>query len=570
VARPKKRLDQLVRDGTFLARRHEQLLDGPELSWPTLAELQQRYDAADDDRLRRTIALDFERAVRAQLEAGPADRDLRAELAALGPAHSAEQVIGFFPRYLTLENGSPFALDRFQADFLREAYRRRRGRRVYRVVVFGATRGMGKTPLMSGLGTHAMVAQEHKPYVFQIAGSRDQAAVGTDFAEAWCEGGDLADFVRTKSRLLRCQATGGEYRILSSDGRLAHGRKPRVGLVDEWWLLMSYRETQAYVALATALHKHPEAWIGASSTAGYDMESQLGKVYKGALDLPDVEVSGDGCLTIARDEANGLLLWWYGAPEDADIEDPAIIRACNPASWIDPHELLRELNRPDTDELEWKRLHLNIWTRVKESWFPPGSWARLRSTTQLPVGAEIWVAIDAALTYDTSAVVWGGRLEDGRKLLSARVWSARHDVPHHVYVPGGRIRNELLERFIVDDLAARYNIRAVVYDPRYFETEAQHLDEAGLTVADFPQGSALMADACQHFYSDVTAGEGLAWYDPDDVLPKHVDGTAAVKTERGWKVFKLKSWSPIDATVGAIMCREAIELEMAKVEAFVL
>jgi hypothetical protein len=25
---------------------------------------------------------------------------------------------------------------------------------------------------------------------------------------------------------------------------------------------------------------------------------------------------------------------WYGAPEDADIEDPAIVRACNPLSTL--------------------------------------------------------------------------------------------------------------------------------------------------------------------------------------------------------------------------------------------
>lgn len=572
MARPKKSLDDLVRDRTFLARRHGELLEGGELPWSALAPLQAAYAAADDDAERRAIALDFQRAVRAgRFELDGANRDLRAELLELGPDRSPEQVIGFFPRYLRLEDGSPFVLDGHQQDFIREAFRRRRGRRVYKVVLYGATRGMGKTPLMSGFGTHALVAEPDKPRIFQVAGSKLQAATGTDFAADWVEEGDLADFVRAKSQLLTCQATGGKYRILSSDGRLAHGRKPRVGLVDEWWLFMTYRETQTYTALATALHKHLEAWLLAGSTAGYDMESQLGKVYKAALELPDVEVRNDGFLTIARDPDAGFLMWWHGAPDDdVDIENPAVVRACNPASWLDPHELVRELHRPDTDVNEWKRLHLNIWTRVKDAWFPPGSWARLRSATPLPGGAEIWVAIDAALTYDTSAVVWGGRLEDGRKLLGCRVWSARHDAPHHVHVPGGRIRNELLERFIVDDLARRYRIRCVVYDPRYFETEAQHLEDAGLTVADFPQQSALMADAYQHLYADVTAGEGLSWHDPDDVFPKHADATAAVKTERGWRVFKLKSWSPIDATVAAAMCREAIELEMAKVEAFVL
>jgi hypothetical protein len=55
VARPRKTLDELVRDGTFLARRYEGLLAGPILPQLALASLQEQYVAADDERLRRVI-----------------------------------------------------------------------------------------------------------------------------------------------------------------------------------------------------------------------------------------------------------------------------------------------------------------------------------------------------------------------------------------------------------------------------------------------------------------------------------------------------------------------------------
>ncbi len=36
------------------------------------------------------------------------------------------------------------------------------------------------------------------------------------------------------------------------------------------------------------------------------------------------ELEDRGSLLVYRDRANGVLIWWYGAPRDADIEDPAV------------------------------------------------------------------------------------------------------------------------------------------------------------------------------------------------------------------------------------------------------
>jgi hypothetical protein len=65
--RPRKSLGELVADGTFLARRHAELLAGESISDPTLAALRQLYRQAGDDRQRRRVALQFERLVRESL-----------------------------------------------------------------------------------------------------------------------------------------------------------------------------------------------------------------------------------------------------------------------------------------------------------------------------------------------------------------------------------------------------------------------------------------------------------------------------------------------------------------------
>jgi hypothetical protein len=59
-----KTLDAHVRDGTFRARRHRELLAGPVVEWSTLALLQSRYVATGHELERRAIGVEFERAVR--------------------------------------------------------------------------------------------------------------------------------------------------------------------------------------------------------------------------------------------------------------------------------------------------------------------------------------------------------------------------------------------------------------------------------------------------------------------------------------------------------------------------
>jgi phage terminase large subunit-like protein len=221
---------------------------------------------------------------------------------------------------------------------------------------------------------------------------------------------------------------------------------------------------------------------------------------------------------------------------------------------VSPRDLLKELNRADTREADWRRLHLNQWTATKEAWLPAGRWRALTAETEIPRGADIYVAVDAAKKYDTSACAWAYRTDSGGIIVRVRVWSAREGIPFHEFVPGGRIRNDLVEAFIAETLATQYRVREVVYDPRYFDTQGERLADRGLVVAEFPQASAAMADAYQHFYEACLAGTIV--HDGDPVFAAHVDAAAAVLTESGWRVYKLRSSNPIDALVASAMARE--------------
>jgi phage terminase large subunit-like protein len=570
MARPAKPLAQLVREGNYRARRdtHRLLLAGPDLPWPGFALLQQRFRTATSEPERRAIALEFQRAVNlvqqqaAAAEEGPSER-LQAELCRLGRPGSSKQLLEFLPAYLRHPKGplrgQPFQPEPWQRAFLREFYRRdSKGRRLYRLGLLALPRGNGKTGLAAALAVYELVNRADAPEIYFAAASKEQAGIALSFARSFVEQGPLLDWVTVK-RGLTCSASSGSLRVISSEGALQHGLAPALAIIDELWAFENRRQQEAYTALSSALHKRRDAYLLAISTAGYDRFSLLGRIHEQALTWPDVQTKRNGCLTIARDQPNGLLLWWYGAPQDADPENETIWRACNPASFVDLRDLRRQLHDPGLGEPGFRRLHLNQWTPSRDAWLPSGTWANLQDPTKIPLGSEIYIGVDIGISHDTTAVAWAHRLPDGRIIIRARVWAA-NDKTAHVHVPE-RVALEEIEAFILR-LANKMQVREVAYDPRFFHRSAELLANAGLTLVEFLQASAPMGDAYQRFYQLAVSGQLL--HNGDPVLAAHIAAAAARPRETGWKISKLKSHEPIDAAVAAVMAVARADAHQAK------
>src|SRR5207248_8212253 len=201
-----------------------------------------------------------------------------------------------------------------------EFYRRdKHGRRVYRSGVLGVPRGNGKTPLAAALGLYELLTRTDAPEIYCAACSKEQAGIALGFARSFVEDSHLRDWTSVKSKL-RCPSSRGVMQVISSEGRMQHGRMPAVGLMDELWAFETEREEQTYHALVSALHKREDPHVLSITTAGYDKQSLLGRIYQNALSWDDIQTSADGCLTIARDLENGQLLYWYGAPDGAAID----------------------------------------------------------------------------------------------------------------------------------------------------------------------------------------------------------------------------------------------------------
>lgn len=422
------------------------------------------------------------------------------------------------------------------------------GRRVYRMALFGLPRKNGKSTLAAALALYlAGPDGEASPEVVIAAGSRDQAAIVFNQAREFVEASPaLSDWYTAQRYLIRCHDTNGIIKRISADGKLQHGLNPHGIVIDELHAFLTEAQTELYTAMVTSTGAREQPLIVIITTAGHDMESILGQLYRRSLELGDVQRRPG--LTIARDEANKFLFWWHGANKDASIDDDQEWMRANPASWITRDDLRMQLHSPAMDDNSFRRLHLNQWTAARDAWLPAGTWQALVSPAEIPEGALVSVGVDVALYHDNTAVVVSHIDAAGSEILRSHVWSANPELPADEYC------SDKIDLFAVGDyireLATRYEVCIVLYDPRFFEAIAQQLADEGLPVAPMHQSSAPMADAYQEFY--VAARTGVIRHNGDPILAAHVEGTAAKRTERGWQVSKLRS-KKIDACVAACM-----------------
>jgi phage terminase large subunit-like protein len=213
---------------------------------------------------------------------------------------------------------------------------------------------------------------------------------------------------------------------------------------------------------------------------------------------------------------------------------------------------VQSLKRPGADEYAYRRLHLNQWTRAQGVWLPAGAWAKLQAELEIPANAEIYIGVDVAHSYDTTAVAWAWRAPDGRIVVRCKVWTVREGAPAHEKVDDFYDADAIhvAEKFILE-LGTRYRVREVVADPNYFGTELRRLGLRFTTAAMFPQ-SKEMTESVQEFFRLVGA-RGIA-HDGDRVQGLHLAAIAGKKDSNGyWRIRKLENSNPMDAGTATII-----------------
>ena len=474
-----------------------------------------------------------------------------AQLYAAAPvafATDGHRVIRFIETFCRNVNG-PFAgqlirLRPWQKELILELYRLdSTGRRVYRRGLWGLARKNGKTMLGACLALYALLADgETGAEVYSVAGDRDQARICFDTAmrmvrlepelSAVC-------VIRDAQATILHPASGSVYKALSADYATAEGYNPSFVVFDE---VHVQKNAKLWAVMTNGSATRERACVLGITTAGYDMDTLCGRLYKMGL----------------KGTVKGFMFRWFEpADRNCDWKDERAWREANPGLGdfqnIEDFRAAAAEAEARGGENEFRRYRLNQWTGSVEAWLPYGSWDRLAHPEHaLQEGEAVVLAFDGSFSGDSTAIVACTTDREVPFLTKLALWER----PDSTEGEGWRVDIAEVERTIVE-LCKQYSVREIDADPYRWQRSLQVLANLGLPMVEYLTTSpARMVRACTIFSDYVR--DGALEHDGDADLAKHI-ANAKLKTDyKGPRIVKETSSSTkhIDLAICAVIALE--------------
>jgi phage terminase large subunit-like protein len=403
-------------------------------------------------------------------------------------------------------------------------------------------RGNGKSTLLAAIGVHHLL-EVQKAKVYVAASSREQARIIFEIAAEFVRTLDHPNLILRHHEIRYCEdpeipkVFSRHMRVLAADAPRLHGLTPSLCLVDE---LHAHASDEVYIALSTAAIKRPGSKLLIISTAGSGPDTPLGRLRARALAAPDVRRTG------ARTDARGpdIRMLEWAVPDGADITDMKQVKRANPGSWLTIEALHQQA--ASLPPLAFARYHANQWVGPEGAWLPPGAWNLCVGQPEFTPGEDIWVGVDVGGERSATAVTW---INPG-----LHVGCAIYHGDQGVLDAIDKTR----------ELAGRFNVREVCFDPWRFSQGAQELEAEGITVTAFPQSDARMIPASDRLYRAIV--EQRLTLPGNHELRAHAHAAVARHSRRGWRIDKATRADNIDSIIALCMALEAAENQPAPVE----
>jgi phage terminase large subunit-like protein len=241
------------------------------------------------------------------------------------------------------------------------------------------------------------------------------------------------------------------------------------------------------------------------------------------------------------------------APEGCDHRDEAMWALANPGLVTKPPILMIDALRTSlalSPEQAFRCYRLAQWpTAAAGGWLGDGgteAWDGLNDPYTFVAGEPTFAGLDMSLRNDCSAVVAGQFRLDGRLHVKAWIW----------YPPEGSTvdPSEVMER--VRQLDRDFDLKACVYDPRFFDLPAKMLTDERIPMVEFSQTLEGMTPAVMGCHEAISRGE--LSHDGDETFRRHVLNAQPRYSDRGFTLSKSKSTGgKIDAAVALCMMHRA-------------
>ena len=437
--------------------------------------------------------------------------------------------------------GRPLRLATFQKEFLEEALADGTD-----VAILQTPRGNGKSSGGGALAVWALFDNDDTgapqvPIVATTIGQAIRSCYGVAVAMVKADPELLSRaliYTGIATPRVTVPSNNGELFPISSDPDGLQGLDPSLAIMDE----IGFQVEESWSSLRLAGGKRERSLVCGFGTPGLDRKNALFQVRK-------MYRESGGSIP-------GVVFHEYAAPPEAEIGDRAAWRVANPAIEAGfLRESALETDLGITPEGLFRVFRLGQWVDGIQSWLGDNGravWDALAKPYDFVSGAPTWVGIDVGLKRDSTAVVAVQRDDADMLHALARFWIPTADEPVDV--------TDVME--YTRELARAYDVRAVSFDPRFFDVPAKMLSDEGLVMEEVPQSVERMTTVCGSLLELIKRGEMN--HDGDDILSMHVLNAVPRFNERGFTLQKSKSRGRID---GCIALALAVDQAMRPEEA---
>jgi phage terminase large subunit-like protein len=408
--------------------------------------------------------------------------------------------------------GRAFQLDHWQERIIRRLYgpRDKNGNMIVRRLILLLPRGNRKTSLCAIIMLLHLIGPERVPgnLIVSAASAREQAReLFEEAAKIILHDRRLSKHldIRDYTSTIHFKKDRSRYIAVSSEGKVLHGKTPRVVIADELHAWEGRAGQVQWEALTSALVKVPNTLMIVATTSGRGQENLAWKTVEHAIKVQKGEIDDPSTLPVI-----------FMAEEGDDWKSEDTWHALNPGMKhgypdIDGYRDKAKLAIASPGERDsFLQYNLNRWLDHSYSAFVEMS-VYDRGAAPLDLGAlkgrDCWLGIDPSSTTDLTAVVAAFRDDDGGFTVlphffcpgdNLRRRANKDGVPYSLWAEQGLITptpgdaidySAVVEH--VRKLADDYDIREIGIDStarKYAQPIVMPLQEDGFDVVDIPQG----------------------------------------------------------------------------------
>ncbi len=453
---------------------------------------------------------------------------------------SADRVCRFFEKFLHHWKGEHagklFQLLEWERYILRQVFgwkRKKDGTRRYRFAYIECPRKTGKSFFASGIALYLTCADnEPGAEVYSMACTTSQASITFENAKQMVSASPpLSKRIIPRRWHLEHPASKSTYKALSGERTGKHGLSVHGLIADE---IHEYgpSEREVFSAMQTSMGHRRQPLTVCITTAGH---------------------GGDQTLCRELHEKAVQYLTGQVKPGDAEYDDTffPVIHAADPnddwqaeATWhkaipglghtVSLDFIRREAIKAASSPAylnEFLRLYLNVWTEQATRWLDLDLWDSRTGNVDLEAlaGQPVICGLDTSQSYDLTAVVlifptadtwlvypylYAPRDTINRRSrdegLHYRTWA---DAGHLIETPGSTTDFDRIEAQIIE-LASKYQILEVAYDPYNATSLVNHLEQAGITTVPVYQQYKEMSPAAKEIERRLVNGNILIHKNP--------------------------------------------------------